>query len=810
MIENKKTKIKEIDSDSVTLPMIPLRALVSFPGIQMNLEIVRDFSEKALLAASADDGHVFLVAQKDPDVDTPNASDLYRVGTVAAIKKLIKKDDGVTAVLLEGICRARIVETAFDGPCPVAVINCRLSRPASAPTGAQRATMNGILRYLNEFKDSGAPVPEEMLKAASEIKNPGLFADFIASAFILDFRDKQKVLEAYTIDRRLNSLLDAIASEADIITAEARIHKKVKERMDDHQKEYFLREQAKAIQEELGEDNDEIDEYRQKIDAAPFPEEIKSKLTKELNRLEKTPFGAAESTVLRNYLDVCLELPLGTYTKETLDIKRAEKILNEDHDGLDKVKERILEYIAVRALSPDVKNQILCLIGPPGVGKTSIASSIARALGRKYVRVSLGGIRDEADIRGHRKTYVGAMPGRILDAVSSAGSMNPLIVFDEIDKIARDSRGDPSSALLEVLDPEQNKFFRDHYVEFPVDLSDCMFIATANEYAGIPEPLLDRMEIIELGTYSRREKIEIAEHHLIPKQMKRHGLSKRQFTLLPDGLTALIDGYTREAGVRNLEREIASLCRKAAKEIAYGEKKSVKVDASQVRTYLGKEKIRPDTVSDKDLVGVVNGLAYTAVGGDLLRVEVAVMDGTGKLELTGSLGTVMKESAEIAVSYVRTVAEKYGIDKGFYKDKDIHIHFPEGAIPKDGPSAGVTMTTALVSALSGIPVRRDIAMTGEVSLHGNVLPIGGLKEKTLAAYTAGVKTVLIPRDNERDLDEIDKDARAGLSFILCDTVEDNLRIALVKNTSDETLSQSFVPPVMLKDGATISAKEVRT
>ncbi len=766
-------------SEKITLPLIPLRGLVAFPGVQLSLDSVRAASAAALRQASADGGHVILVTQKFPEKETITATDVYKVGTVAMIKKLSQSPDGELSVLFEGLCRARLSDVNSSGPYPVATAVCHVVKANDQKNLSDTAEMNKTRRYIANFQKVTPAIPEEILKAISEIQNIGLFADFVASSIMIDFRNKQKVLEMFDPKKRLVLLNQLLTKEADIIVAEAKIHSKVKERMNDHQKEFFLREQVRAIQEELGEDNDEIDEYREKIEASGYPDLVKEKLLKELSRLEKTPFGAAESTVLRNYLDIALELPLGKTTKETADIHRAAKILNDDHDGLDKVKERILEYIAVRQFAGDLKNQILCFIGPPGVGKTSVAASIAKALGRKYARVSLGGIRDEADIRGHRKTYVGAMPGRIIDAVINAKSMNPVVVLDEIDKLASDGRGDPSSALLEVLDPEQNKFFRDHYIEFPVDLSDCMFIATANEYRGIPEPLLDRMEIIEIGTYSRREKIDIAKHHLIPKEMKKHGLTKQEFLLSDKALCDLIDGYTKEAGVRNLEREIASVCRKAAKEIITRSVKSVKIDSKKLTEYLGKPKIPPETVGTTDYIGVVNGLAYTMAGGDLLKVEAVVMPGTGKIELTGSLGDVMKESARIAVSYVRTIAEKYGIDSNFYKEKDIHIHFPEGAVPKDGPSAGVTMTCALVSALSGRPVRHEVAMTGEISLHGSVLPIGGLKEKTLAAFKAGVKTVLIPRENEKDLDEIDKDARESLRFIYSDSVEDNLRECLL-------------------------------
>ena len=509
-----------------------------------------------------------------------------------------------------------------------------------------------------------------------------------------------------------------------------------------------------------------------------MPEEIKEKLYKELAKLAKTPFGAAEGTVLRTYLDTCLEYPFGIKSEELVSVESAKTILDSDHDGLTKVKNRILEFVAVRQFTPDVKNQIICLVGPPGVGKTSIAASVARALGRKYARVSLGGMHDEAEIRGHRKTYVGAMPGRIVSAIINAKSENPVIVLDEIDKLSSNFRGDPTSALLEVLDPEQNKSFRDNFMEIPIDLSDTLFIATANSYDGIPSPLLDRMEIIELSTYNDSEKLDIAKNHLVPKQLKRNGLPKKLFKITDDGILALIRNYTKEAGVRNLEREIASLIRKSAKKIAEGKAKSVKITEKNISEYLGKRKVIPERLEEKDPIGIVNGLAYTQSGGDLLKVEVAVMEGSGKIELTGSLGDVMKESAKIAHSYVRTIANKYGINADFYKDKDIHVHFPEGAIPKDGPSAGVTMVTAMVSALGNIPVKRDVAMTGEITLRGKVLAIGGLKEKTLAAYRAGIQTVLIPEDNLRDLDEIDAEAKEHLKFIPCKTADDVLCAAL--------------------------------
>ncbi|MCQ2429926.1 MAG: endopeptidase La, partial [Clostridia bacterium] len=578
-----------------------------------------------------------------------------------------------------------------------------------------------------------------------------------------------------------DTLILIMKHEADVLSCEADIRRKVRERLNRNQRDYYLREEMRVIQDELGDGGSDPDEYYDRIIEAKLPEEVEKKLLKENERLSKMPFGSAEASVITSYLDTCLEIPWTKESKDRVSIEMGRKVLDADHDGLEKVKERILEFMAVKQMSPELKNQIICLVGPPGVGKTSVAASIARAMKRKYVRVSLGGVRDESDIRGHRKTYIGAMPGRIITALTQVGVRNPLILLDEVDKLTRDAHGDPSSALLEVLDPEQNKYFRDHFVEMPFDLSDCLFICTANTLDTVPKPLIDRMEIIELSSYTRREKVSIAMNHLIPKQLKKHGLNKRLLRIGEDAVLELIDYYTREAGVRNLERAIASLCRKAAKALLETpDQKHVTITAADVKTYLGPRKMLPEHISDEDEIGVVNGLAYTEVGGDMLRVECAVLDGTGKLELTGSLGDVMKESAHAALTYTRSVAAEYGIPSDFYQKKDIHIHVPEGAVPKDGPSAGVTMMTALVSALSGIPVRRDIAMTGEITLRGNVLPIGGLKEKTMAAYAAGVKTVLIPSANVGDLDEIDPAARENLEFIPCKKAGDVLKAALVR------------------------------
>ncbi|MBR4836543.1 MAG: endopeptidase La [Clostridia bacterium] len=767
--------------EEMTLPLIPLRGLVGFPAVQLNIEIVRPISLKAFTAAATlYDAKVLLVAQKDIGCEDPTGEDLFKMGVVAEIKHVVKNPHGNISVIFEGVARAKVGPVHEENGYLIASVIAKKEKQsfrASSQLDALMHEANSILRQMVSMHPS---FDEEMRLAAEAIRSPGYFADFVASSALIDYKNKQTVLDAITSRARLEKLLLALGEEFMILQCERDIQKTVREKIDKNQKDYFLREQIKALQSELGEfeDDDELKDYDERISKAKMPEEIKEKLYKELSKLAKTPFGAAEGTVLRTYLDTCLDYPFGIKSEETISVEDAKKILDSDHDGLTKVKDRILEFVAVRQFSTDVKNQIICLVGPPGVGKTSIAASVARALGRKYARVSLGGMHDEAEIRGHRKTYVGAMPGRIVSAIINAKSENPVIVLDEIDKLSSNFRGDPTSALLEVLDPEQNKSFRDNFMEIPIDLSDTLFIATANSYDGIPSPLLDRMEVIELSTYNDSEKMDIARNHLIPKQLKRNGVPAKLFKITDDGLLALIRNYTREAGVRNLEREIASLIRKSAKRIAEGKARSVRITEKNISEYLGKRKVIPERLEASDPIGIVNGLAYTQAGGDLLKVEVAVMEGSGKIELTGSLGEVMKESAKIAHSYVRTVTDKYGIDAGFYKDKDIHIHFPEGAIPKDGPSAGVTMVTAMVSALSGIAVRRDVAMTGEITLRGKVLAIGGLKEKTLAAYRAGVTTVLIPDDNMRDLDDIDAEAREHLTFIPCKCADDVLLNAL--------------------------------
>ena len=772
--EEKNTETIEIFSE-VTLPLIPLRGIVGFPGVQLNVELARGFSLKAFTeAATAAEPRILLVAQRELSVEEPKPSDLYTVGILATIKHVVKNPQGNLSVVFEGLARAKIREIFMNEGFMTATAVTKTDSQSFQKSPTMDALMREVKNHLLSIKDIHPTFTEDMRIAAEAITTPGYLADFAASSALIDYKNKQQVLEAMTAKNRLEKLLVALGEEFMLLECEHEIQMQVRDKIDKNQKDYFLREQIKAIQSELGEEDDEISEYDDRIQAAKLPKDIEEKLYKELSKLAKTPFGAAEGTVLRTYLDTCLEFPFGQKTKESATVENARKILDADHDGLEKVKERILEFVAVKQFSPDVKNQILCLVGPPGVGKTSVAASVANALGRKYARVSLGGMHDEAEIRGHRKTYVGAMPGRIVTALIGAKVENPVIVLDEIDKMAKDFRGDPTSALLEVLDPEQNKFFRDNFMEIPIDLSDCLFIATANSYDGIPLPLLDRMEVIELSTYTDTEKIAIAKNHLLPKQLKRNGMTKSKFRITDAAIAALIRGYTREAGVRNLERELASLIRKAAKKIAEGKAKSVTVTEKNLVDFLGKVKVIPELPEEKNPIGIVNGLAYTQSGGDLLKVEVASMEGSGKIELTGSLGEVMKESAKIAHSYVRTIAKDFGIDQDFYKNRDLHIHFPEGAVPKDGPSAGVTMMSAIVSALSGIPVKREVAMTGELTLRGKVLPIGGLKEKTLAAYRSGIQTVLIPAQNEKDLDEVDSEARAHLNFIPCRTAEEVL------------------------------------
>ncbi|MBQ8212693.1 MAG: endopeptidase La [Clostridia bacterium] len=783
-------------AEEVTLPVIPLRATVAFPSLTLNFEPGDDDAVQAAKAAGEGNSFIFLPAYNETALEQTEGEPFpyYRVGTVARIKQMIRTPEGDMRIIAEGLVRAIVVRYRKNSTYTEADLICKHIQLRDNGGVRGEACIHEMLVALEKNASYLPANSEDMLNAARLFDDPGRLADFIASNVLVRNRDKQAVLECFDPFFRAETLLEILATESVVLREETKIRRRVNARMNRNQREYYLREQIKVIQEELGEGG-EVEEFAARIAEAKLPAEVEAKLLKENERLAKTPFGSAESTVIANYLDVCLSIPWSKTTKDRIQFTAVQKVLDADHFGLEKVKERIVEYIAAKQMSPELRGQILCLVGPPGVGKTSVASSIARAMNRKYVRISLGGVRDEADIRGHRKTYIGAMPGRIMTALSQAGVRNPLILLDEIDKMSRDGHGDPTSAMLEVLDGEQNKSFRDHFVELPYDLSDCMFIATANSLENIPRPLLDRMEIIELSIYTKREKLEIAKAHLIPKQFKRHGLTKKQLKITDGAILEIIDAYTREAGVRNLERTIATLCRKAAKRLLADNCKQVKIDVKDLSEYLGNKKLLPELIDAEDEVGAVNGLAYTELGGTLLKVEVAVLDGTGKIETTGSLGDVMKESAQIAVSYVRSIAAEYGIPTDFYKTKDIHIHFPEGAVPKDGPSAGVTMVTALVSALTGRAVRREIAMTGEVSLRGNVLAIGGLKEKTMAAYSAGAKTVLIPHDNQRDIEDIDPMARENLQFIPCRKVSEVLSHALLpkKQEAKAAVKESVAP-----------------
>ena len=766
--------------ESLTLPVIPLRGVVAFPSIPVNFELEREISKKACQAALASNMLVFLLTQKDTAVDEPSDNDFYKTGCVAQIKQtLTKNQDGNIRVIAEGYCRAEVVKLKRDKDYITADV---LSKTLTAETGVldirSEALINESLNTLEEMLQFHPTISGDYLTTASSISNPGLLADFIASSVFVRYQDKAAVLEMFDPLKRLEKTIVLMESEMKLLRTEVDIQRKVKEAIDENQRDYYLREQLKAIESELGIDED-ADELQKKMAKMTLPEEVREKLEKEIGKLAKAPTGSPEAAVIRNYIETCLDIPWNKKTHDRVDIEAAKKILDADHDGLTKIKERILEYLAVKQLNPELKNQILCFVGPPGVGKTSLGASIARAMKRKYVRVSLGGIRDESDIRGHRKTYIGSMPGRIITSLTQCGSLNPVMLLDEVDKMCSDVHGDPASALLEVLDGEQNKAFRDHFIELPVDLSDCLFIATANTLDTIPRPLLDRMEVIELHTYTPSEKLAIAKHHLFPKQLKRHGLNRRMLKLTDDAINEIISGYTRESGVRNLEREIGAICRKCAKTIVEDGVKTVSVDKGDIERLLGPKKFIDDALLSSDLVGVTNGLAYTEVGGDMLKVEVLAVEGSGKIELTGTLGDVMKESAHIAVTYTRAHADEYGIDKNFYKTKDIHIHVPEGAVPKDGPSAGVTITTSLISALSGLRVRHDIAMTGEITLTGRVLAIGGLREKSTAAYTMGIRTLLIPKENMRDIAELDEVVRNEVTFIPCETLDDVLKNALV-------------------------------
>lgn len=762
------------------MPVLALRGMVVFPEQTVHFDVGRMKSALALEQAMKNDQVLFLAPQKDIMDDDPGLTDLYPIGTVVKIKQILRSQGENIRVLVTGIYRAKITDMTQTEPFLAGTVEQvpEMGSEENLRARALRREANNLYAlYLDQAEHPAQAVQLRMM-ASSDC---GFLADAIGQNSSIDFPDKARLLCQLHPVRRLEMAISMLRQEVQMLRLETDIQEKTRASIDQNQRDYYLREQMKVIREELGEGDEqsELAGYEKKIRALKLDKTSEEKVLKDLDRLAKQPFGSSEAAVLRNYLDTMLELPWNVYTRERLDVAAARKVLEHDHFGLEKVKERILETLAVRKMAPEMPPQILCLVGPPGVGKTSIAYSIARSLNRKMARISLGGVHDEADIRGHRKTYIGAMPGRILAAMTQAGSMNPILLLDEVDKMGFDYRGDPSAALLEVLDAEQNKTYRDHYLEIPFDLSDVMFITTANTTDTIPRPLLDRMEIIELGSYTDEEKLMIAKNHLLPKQMAKHGLKKSQLRLTDDAIREIITCYTRESGVRSLERSVAEICRKADVKLLEQETpKRITVTGSSIEDFLGVRKFLPDRLPGSDQVGLVTGLAWTAVGGETLEVEVNVMDGSGKLELTGNLGDVMKESAHAALSYIRANAEKLGVPPDFYKTKDIHVHFPEGAVPKDGPSAGITVCTAMVSALTGTTVRREVAMTGEISLRGRVLPIGGLKEKTMAALRHGIRTVIIPKDNERDLNEIDQTVRKSLNFITAQTVDTVLDAAL--------------------------------
>jgi ATP-dependent Lon protease len=764
----------------VTVPLLPLRGLLVYPTMVLHLDVGRDRSVQALEKAMMDDQYIFLTTQIDMNIDEPTTEDFYSMGTLTKVKQMLKLPNGTIRVLVEGIKRAEVI--TFTDEKEFYEVELEIYDDSETKESEIEALMRTLLNYFEQYIKLSKKVSAETYSTVSDIEEPGRLADIIASHLPLKMKEKQRVLETLSIKDRLQLVIQTINNEKEVLNLEKKIGQRVKRSMERTQKEYYLREQMKAIQKELGDKEGktgEIEDLTKKVEEANMPEHVEKTVIKELARYEKVPSSSAESSVIRNYIEWLITLPWSKETEDDLDILKAEEILNRDHYGLDKVKERVLEYLAVQKLTQSLRGPILCLAGPPGVGKTSLARSVAESMGRNFVRISLGGVRDESEIRGHRRTYVGAMPGRIIQGMKKAGTINPVFLLDEIDKMSSDFRGDPSSAMLEVLDPEQNSNFSDHYIEENYDLSKVMFIATANDLSTIPGPLRDRMEIITIAGYTEIEKIHIAKDHLLQKQINENGLTKGQLQVRDDALKSLVRYYTREAGVRGLERQIASLCRKSAKIIVSGEKKKVVITEKNIEDFLGKKKFRYGQAETEDQIGVATGLAYTTVGGDTLQIEVSLSPGKGKLVLTGKLGDVMKESAQTAFSYVRSKTAEYGIEEDFYEKYDIHIHVPEGAVPKDGPSAGITMTTALVSALSGKKIRREIGMTGEITLRGRVLPIGGVKEKTLSAHRAGLTTIILPKDNEKDIDDIPESVRSDLHFILVSHVDQVLEKALV-------------------------------
>ncbi|MCL1809712.1 MAG: endopeptidase La [Clostridiales bacterium] len=771
-------------SNSLIIPLIPLRGMAIFPNMVLHFDIGREKSINALEKAMIVNQHVFLVSQRDENTELPTPDDFYSIGTVAKIKQMLKLPGDSIRVLVEGICRGQIEAIIQEVPffkCMIKKIEDEEKAELSAMT---TALMRSVVSNFDEYLSMSPKGPKEVFQSIALIAQPGRLADIITSHLDIKIEDKQGVLETVDTDARLEKVNKLIADEIEILHIEQDINVKVKTRINKNQREYYLREQMRTIAEELGQDediSDEIESWLKRLKQLKMPKKTAAKVEKEIKRLSKMMPNSAEGTVIRTYIETILALPWNKSNKENFDLKKAEMILNEDHFGLEKVKERVLEYLAVVKLSKSLKGPILCLVGPPGTGKTSVAKSVARSTNRDFVRMSLGGVRDEAEIRGHRRTYIGAIPGRVISCIKDAGTNNPVFLFDEVDKIGADFKGDPASALLEVLDPEQNKEFTDHYLEIPFDLSRVMFITTANTTDTIPRPLLDRMEVIRISGYTEEEKVNIARKYLIPKKVKEHGLSGENAEFSENAIRDVINYYTRESGVRNLEREIANICRKVARKIVTSEQvSSYKIGSKTIEGYLGKRKFRYDKILDESEVGATTGLAWTSVGGETLSIETTAVPGTGKLVLTGQLGEVMQESAKAGISYVRSVADKHGIDGEFYKNLDLHIHVPEGATPKDGPSAGVSMCAAILSALTNVPARKDVAMTGEITLRGKVLPVGGIKEKVLAAHRAGIRKVLLPEENEPDLDDIPLNVRKKIEFILINNIDQAIEQVFIR------------------------------
>ena len=782
LIETEDETEEISEADVKEYPMIPLRGLTVFPNMVLHFDIGREKSINALEKAMIMNQHIFLSSQMDENLDLPTPDDFYKVGVIGKIKQMLKLPGDSIRVLVEGLSRGVIEEVIFEVP----YFRCRVrtvDEPETADDAESEALMRTVLASFENYININKSIAPEVFASVVSIENPGRLADVIASHLDIKLEDKQLLIEEFDHKKRLEKLNEILVKEIEIMNIEQDISSKVKSQMNQNQREYYLREQLRVIQEELGgvdELEEELDNFRKQLDELELEEKTREKVEKEINRFSKMQPSSAEATVSRNYIETILSLPWNKESEDNIDLIKAEEILNEDHYGLEKVKERVLEYLAVIQLSESLKGPILCLVGPPGVGKTSIARSIARSIGREFVRMSLGGVRDEAEIRGHRRTYIGAIPGRIISAIKDTGVKNPVFLFDEVDKIGADYKGDPASALLEVLDPEQNKDFTDHYIEVPFDLSKVMFITTANSTSTIPGPLLDRMEVIDVSGYTEEDKVQIAQKYLVPKQIKQNGLTKSRISFTEAGIRNVINYYTRESGVRNLEREIGNICRKVARNVVTGDTGKVSVRPKKVQEFLGKKKVHFDIIKGETEVGVTTGLAWTIVGGDTLFIEAAALPGTGKIQLTGQMGDVMQESAMTGISYIRSVSKKLKIEEDFYKNYDIHIHIPEGAVPKDGPSAGVTMCTAIISALTGTPVRKDVAMTGEITLTGKVLPVGGIREKVLAAHRAGVRKVLLPAENEIDIQEIPEIVRDDMEFVLLKHVKDVFPNVFVK------------------------------